>query len=95
MSPIVVMAMLMGKPIGDVLYLKAKGHGGYDDGGGRDEGWTKICTFIWPSFVSDGLKEHFRSDEFLEQVRWDRATHQAANRSLDVTIDRLGQRPFI
>lgn len=87
----VVLSMLMGVPVGDVLYLKAKGHGGYDDGGGRDK---RICTYIWPSFVTDEMKEYFMTDEYQEFVRWDRAIHLAANRSLDLTIDRLGRDKF-
>jgi hypothetical protein len=85
----VVMSMLLGVPVSDVTYLKAKGHGGFDDGGGRPEG--EICTYIWPSFVSPGMKEFLDSDLWKNISYWDRVLHQAADRSLDLTIDRLGR----
>jgi len=87
----VALAMLLSVPIADVLYLKAKGHGGYDAGGRRDH---ISCTYIWPSFVSKGMEEYFKSDEWLDIVHWDRVFYQAANRSLDLTIDKLGRERF-
>jgi hypothetical protein len=86
---IVVMSMLLGIPVSDVMYLKAKGHGGYDDGGGREGG--KICTYIWPSFKSTGIKEFLRSEEWKNFSHWDRVLYDTADRSLDLTIDRLGR----
>jgi hypothetical protein len=85
----VVMSMLLGIPLSDVTYLKAKGHGGFDDGGGRPDG--EICTYIWPSFVSPGMQEFLDSDLWRNISYWDRVLHQAADRSLDLTIDRLGR----
>jgi hypothetical protein len=88
----VAMAMLLGLPFGDVLYLKAKGHGGYDDGGGRGD--MHICTYIWPGFLTNGMREILKGEDWLERSRFDRALHQAANRSLDLTIDKLGRSDF-
>jgi hypothetical protein len=87
----VVLAMLLNVPIGDLLYLTAKGHGGYDDAGGRND---KVCTFIWPSFVSSGMKIFLESDDWKEKSHWDDVLYQAANRSLDLTIDKLGRESF-
>jgi hypothetical protein len=87
----VALAMLLRLPLADILYLKAKGHGGYDDAGGSP---NKKCTYIWPSFVSSGLQEFFRTDEWQNIVQWDHAVFQAANRSLDLTIDKLGRTKF-
>ena len=87
----VALSMVAGIPLADVLYLKAKGHGGFDDGGGRDE---VVCTYIWPSFVTPGMEEYFQTDEFQDRVRWDHALYQAANRSLDLTIEKLGREEF-
>uniref|UniRef100_A0A7S3LFF1 Sulfotransferase domain-containing protein n=1 Tax=Amphora coffeiformis TaxID=265554 RepID=A0A7S3LFF1_9STRA len=86
----VALAMLLGLPLGDILYLKAKGNGGYDDAGGK----RNICTFIQPSFVSTGMEEFFRSNEYQEMVKWDYPFYLAANRSLDLTIDALGREQF-
>ena len=35
-----------------------------------------------------------QSDEWHKASKWDRALHQAANRSLDLTIDKLGRQKF-
>jgi hypothetical protein len=86
----VALAMLLGLPLGDVLYLSTKMNGGFDDGGHKD-----VCTYIVPSFVSPGMKQYFESDDFQDIVHWDHALHQAANRSLDLTIDNtLGRDQF-
>jgi Sulfotransferase family len=85
----VVLAMLLNIPIADVLYLTAKGNGGFDDAGGK--GGALGCTYITPSFLSEGMKEYFRSDEWQERVHWDHVFYQAANRSLDLTIESLGR----
>ena len=85
------LAMLMGIPIADILYLTAKGHGGFDDAGGRGD---QTCTYIWPAFISDGMQEYLDSEEWTIRHHWDMAFYQAANRSLDLTIDRLGRERF-
>ena len=85
----VALSMIMGIPLADVLYLKAKGHGGYDAGGdGHD------CTYITPAFVSPGMEQFFRSDEYQDMVQWDYLLYRAANKSLDLTIDALGREEF-
>jgi hypothetical protein len=79
--------MLMDLPLTDVLYLNgAKGNGGFDDGQ-----FKGTCTYIWPSFISPGMQEFFRTPEFQAMIRWDHVIHQAANRSLDLTIERPGR----
>jgi hypothetical protein len=87
----VALSMLNGLALADVIYLKAKGHGGYDDAGGRKE---EICTYIWPSFVSEGMQAFFQTEEWKEIIHWDSALYKAANRSLDLTIDQLGRPEF-
>jgi hypothetical protein len=84
----VLIMMLLDLPMSDILFLSAKGHGGYDGGSnGR-------CTYIWPSFVSDGMQSYFESDEWKERVNIDLAIYQAVNRSMDLTIERLGRVRF-
>jgi hypothetical protein len=87
----VALSMLNGLALADVLYLKAKGKGGFDDGGGRQE---NLCTYIWPSFVSEGMQAFFETEEWKEIIHWDSVLYQAANRSLDLTIDQLGRHEF-
>ena len=86
----VALSLILGVPLSDVLYMNgAKGAGGFDDGL-----FNNKCTWIVPSFISPGMDEFFQSPEYQELVRYDHAIHQAANRSLDLTIDRLGVEKF-
>jgi hypothetical protein len=86
---LVALSMLLRVPLSDVMYLKAKGSGGFDDGG-----LDKKCTYIQPTFVSPGMQSALDSDWWRDKSRWDRALHLAANRSLDLTIDKLGRERF-
>jgi hypothetical protein len=73
----------------DVLFLSAKSKGSYDDAGYKDR-----CTYIWKSFITPGMQEFFQSEEWQGRVQADLALYQAANRSLDMTIDKLGRTAF-
>jgi hypothetical protein len=86
---VVVLMMLLNLQMADVLYLSAKGNDKYDDGAHNDK-----CYFIQPSVVSPGMKDFFQSQPWQHKVQWDSLLHQAANRSLDLTIDRLGRLEF-
>jgi len=86
----VLLMMLLDLPMSDILYLSAKGKGGYDDGGGG-----KGCTYIWPSFVSPEMQEFFdTNEEWQSMVQYDVALYQAVNASMDLTIERLGRDRF-
>jgi hypothetical protein len=85
----VALSMILGVPLGDVLFLTAKGKGGYDDGGLRGK-----CTYIRPAFLTPGFQSTLDSDWWRAKSQWDRALHVAANRSLDLTIDALGRAKF-
>ena len=76
--------MILRIPLGDVLYLSAKLNGGYDG----------QCVFIQPSFVSPAMQRYFDSSAWTQIIQEDLALYQAANRSLDLTIDRLGRDEF-
>eukprot|EP00977_Amphora_coffeiformis_P007788 scaffold1697_cov180-Amphora_coffeaeformis.AAC.24 len=86
---VVALAMLLKVPLADVLYLKAKGKGDYDDAGKGG-----LCTIIHPAFVSEGMQAFFQSKEYQDMVHWDYLLYQAANKSLDMTIDALGRVKF-
>jgi len=87
---IVALQMLLGLSTADVLYLSAKHKGSYDDGGGKGH-----CDYIWPSFVSSGMRRYFASDEWHDRIRYDSLLYRAANRSLDLTIDeKFGRSAF-
>jgi hypothetical protein len=92
---LVVLMMQLDLKIADILYLSAKGRGGYDDAGGTGaDGTGKVCTYIWPSFVSPGMKQYFDNDEWKDNIKYDMLLYEAVNRSLDMTIDKLGRDKF-
>jgi hypothetical protein len=81
---LVALMLILDVPMITILYLKAKSSGGYDDGG------TGTCVYIQPSHLSAGMKDFFDHPRWKEVVKWDNLLYQAANRSLDLTIARLG-----
>jgi hypothetical protein len=85
----VSLMMLLNLKMGSILYLNAKGNGGCDGGGYRGK-----CYYIQPSFVSPGMRSFFRSKRWQSVVEWDQLLYEPANRSLDMTIDRLGRQAF-
>ena len=90
----VVLMMLLDLPMSDVLFLSAKGHGGYDDGG-VGGGAQHVCTYIWPSFVSPGMRTFFDTNStWQSMVKYDVEFYKAANASLDLTINALGRDLF-
>ena len=83
---LIVLKLLLGLEYQDILYLSAKGSGGYDDGA-----WNGTCIYIVPSFVSSGMKEWLDSDKWQHRIAGDNALYAAVYASLDRTIDRLGR----
>jgi len=83
----VALSMLMGIPLADVMYLPSKIHGVSFDI--RSE-----CRQVQPSHVTPKMQEFLDSDEWKRMSKWDRVIHKAANRNLDLTIERLGQFEF-
>jgi hypothetical protein len=86
---VVALAMLLNLPLGDVLYLDAKGHGGYDDGV-----YNNTCVYIKPSILSPRMRNFFGNEYWTDMIKWDRLLYDASNRSLDLTIDGLGRDAF-
>jgi hypothetical protein len=85
---VVALMMLLGLPMGTVMYLNAKRAGNYDDGAFNG------CIFIHPSKVSRGMNEYFNSSRWKAVVGNDELLYKAANRSLDLTIGLLGNDVF-
>lgn len=82
----VALAMILGIPLSDVMYLSAKSSGGHDA--------QTDCTLIQSSFVSPGMQAYFASPAWEQQIGRDALLYQAVNQSLDLTIDRLGRAAF-
>jgi hypothetical protein len=85
----VALMMLLNLRMADILYVSTKTKGSYDAGKGNGS-----CTYIEPSFVSEGMQNFFDSDFWRDQIRQDLALYEAVNKSLDLTIDRLGRTGF-
>jgi Sulfotransferase family len=85
---LVALMLILKVPMGAILYLAAKSSGGYDDGG------TGTCVFIQPSHLSAGMKAFFDHPRWMEVVKWDNLLYKAVNRSLDLTIAKLGSSRF-
>jgi len=84
---LVVLAMILDLELTDILYLSAKGSGGFDDG--RYKG---TCVYIVPAYVSPTMKTFFSEDEtWKNRTTGDHHLYEAAKRSLDMTIDALGR----
>lgn len=85
----VVLQMMLGLPTASILYMSSKVNGGYDDGI-----YNHKCYMIQKKHISPFMKQYFDSPQWKEKNKWAEALHQAANRSLDLTIDRLGRSEF-
>jgi hypothetical protein len=87
---LVALRLLLGVPLSDVLYYSSKVQDGYF---ARAPGTR--CYHLQPSRVSEPMRDFFRtSPEWHAKVASDVALYRAANRSLDLTIDRLGRDRF-
>lgn len=85
----VCLMMLLRLKLADILHLSSKNSGGYDDGAYRNR-----CVYIAPTVLSSGMNDYLGSKEWQNYVQPERALYQAANRSLDLTIERLGREEF-
>jgi hypothetical protein len=85
----VALQLLLGLKTSDILFLNSKNSGGFDDGAS-----PLGCVYIVPSFVSPGMKEYFASHAWQNLIFADALLHEAANKSLDLTINRLGPERF-
>jgi hypothetical protein len=90
---LVALALTMGIRLGDVLVTSSKVAGSnYHYSNRKGKGW--VCTKTVKSFVSLAAKEYLESDEWYARNYGDYLLHATANKSLDLTIDRLGRERF-
>jgi hypothetical protein len=90
---LVAMALSMGLDVGDVLVTSSKVAGSRYHFAKYPHRVVK-CLPTVKSFVSPKVQEFLDSDEWRAMNYGDFLLHQAANLSLDVTIDRLGRDRF-
>ena len=84
---VVALQLLLGAEVGDVLSTSAKVSGGWDV-------FNNNCVKIKRSFVSPGIKAFLESDEWHAKNYGDFLLYSAANKSLDLTIERIGRDRF-
>jgi len=86
---LVALRLILGLDAGDILYVSSKVSGGYDDGANGK------CTKIPKAILSQKMKKYLSSKEFNELTSVPKLLHQAANKSLDLTIQNtIGQDVF-
>jgi hypothetical protein len=79
---LVVMKLLYGLKTSQILYLQNLTPFAFND---------NLCSIIVKPFVSPGMKDFFLQPEWQDRITGDSLLYQAANTSLDKTIDRLGR----
>jgi len=85
---LVALMMLLNLPMSDILHVSVKNSGGYDDGGYQDT----CYKIVKPEVLSEGLQSFLRNDATWKRyIAPEVALYQAANRSLDLTIQQLQQ----
>lgn len=77
---IVVLTLLLGVPLRDALYLSSKTLGGYDG----------LCYKIQKGHLDEPMQRLLTTDEWQTYIQPEVALYQAANTSLDLTIQQLG-----
>jgi Sulfotransferase family len=81
---LVVLQMLLGLTTKEILYTRARSSGTFSNG------WKgRPCFFIMKSFITEGMKTFFSSEEFNLTIANDLLMYQAAYESLDRTIASL------
>jgi hypothetical protein len=83
---LVVLQLLLGLQTEDLLYLSTKTSGTYDYFPAK-----QICTVIPKATVDLEMKKWLYSEEFESYVLGDVLMYQAADKSLDRTIEMLGK----
>jgi hypothetical protein len=86
------LALMTGLDLGDVLSTSAKVSGEYKLArSGKNEGQ---CTKSIKGKMSEGVRKYFETKAWLAMNYADYLLYEAANRSLDLTIERIGRDRF-
>ena len=83
---LVVFKMLLGLDLEDILYVRERSQGGFSNGPP-----ARPCLYVWPAFLTKGMKAFFASSKWKNHMNGDFMLYEVANMSLDLTIDRLGR----
>lgn len=87
---LVVLSILLDLSLHDILYVKHP----RASGGWGTHSTARPCVYVTPSFVSPGMKNFFLDSTWQSMIAGDKLLHQAANASLEATIQHLGRPQF-
>jgi Galactose-3-O-sulfotransferase len=87
---LVALKFLLKLETSDILYLSAKQSGGYSYSAAPFEG----CHKIIPSYISSAVSDFLSSPLWYAQNYEDYVLYKAANKSLDMTIEKIGRSQF-
>jgi hypothetical protein len=88
---LVVLQLLLGLPVGDILSTSAKVSGGFTYSTKKN---LMKCIPIRKTVRSAGVHEYLTSERWYATNYGDYLLYAAANRSLDLTIERIGTERF-
>lgn len=86
---LVALRWTLGLNAGDILHVSSKVNGGYDDGR-----YNRTCVKIPPPMLSEEMKTYISSQEFKDELMLSEKLYKAVNKSLDLTIQNIGQEVF-
>ena len=85
---LVVLMMLLDLKLADILYLSSKKSGELFP---RESRGRHSCAKVQPTNLTSEMRAFLYSDVWQRHILSDTVLYQAVNRSLDLTIDRLGR----
>ena len=83
---LVVLQLLLGLQTQDILYISSKSSESFEFLPAAQD-----CLYLAPKFETPDIRSIFQSPEWINYTMADQMLYQAANKSLDRTIDHLGQ----
>jgi hypothetical protein len=84
---LVVLGMLLDVPLGDLLFFSGK-----TSGSGFSPGHSyRSCSALATKTIDSEMSAFFQTDAWQQRVYYDELLYDAANLSLNMTIDRLGR----
>ena len=91
---LVALQFILGLETRDIVHTKSKQSGGYVLVKSRANNFRGECKLVPKTSVSRGVEAYFGASEWERNNRGDDLLYEAANQSLDRTIDAIGRSNF-